>query len=245
MVQLPASREQIRRLGERLASAEGPSDDDLHLLEELVACHMRALELARPRLDGLDEIVHPAPLHITHRPKTTQTIIEKLRRERGMSLARVQDLAGIRVVAAVTFEDQDRLAAEIARRFPADPRPPQTVDRRASPSHGYRAVHIIVSLDGVSIEVQVRTYLQHLWADLMERLADHFGRQIRYGGAPTPPEGMTQQHAEAVVRSMTALSDQLASQVLTVVPAQQVSLDGLVRNMRAAFSRLLPDGIDL
>jgi len=36
------------------------------------------------------------------------------------------------------------------------------VDRREHPSHGYRAVHLIVAHSGKLIEVQVRTALQHL-----------------------------------------------------------------------------------
>ena len=98
---LPASREQINKLGKRLASSDPVSDDDLRALEELTACHLTALELARPRVDGLAADWGPRPLHITHRPKTTQTIIEKLRREHAMQLARVQDLAGIRIVGAL------------------------------------------------------------------------------------------------------------------------------------------------
>jgi ppGpp synthetase/RelA/SpoT-type nucleotidyltranferase len=205
-VLLPASREQINKLGRCLASGEPASEDDLHLLEELVACHAYALELARPRVNGLAAALGTAPLHITHRAKTTQTIIEKLCREHGMALARVQDLAGIRIVGAIRFDEQDRLAAEIARLLPADPREPRIVDRRAEPSHGYRAVHVIVSLDGITIETQVRTLMQHVWADLMERLADRLGRQIRYGEAPTPPPGMSVESAQAIINAMMNLS---------------------------------------
>jgi hypothetical protein len=85
------------------------------------------------------------------------------------------------------------------------------MDRRAETSHGYRAVHVIISLEGVSIEVQVRTLLQHCWADLMERLADRFGRQIRYGGSPVPTPGMTQNDADNVVRMMMNLSGSWAT----------------------------------
>lgn len=113
-VPLPASREQIRKLGERLAAGDPVSDDDLGTLEELVACHMAVLELARPRLDGVAETVGIEPVHITHRPKTTTTIIEKLRRQRDMNLARMQDLAGIRVVGTFSLAEQDQLAAEVA-----------------------------------------------------------------------------------------------------------------------------------
>jgi ppGpp synthetase/RelA/SpoT-type nucleotidyltranferase len=211
IVLLPASREQINRLGRRLASGDPVSDEDLQALEELIACHLTALELARPRVNGLAADLGTAPLHITHRPKTTQTIIEKLRREHGMMLARVQDLAGIRMVGALRSGEQDQLAAEITCRFPADPREARIVDRRAEPSHGYRAVHVIVSLDGITIEVQVRTFFQHLWADLMERLADRLGRQIRYGEPPTPPPGMSIDTAQSIVNAMMGISEEWAA----------------------------------
>lgn len=243
---LPASREQIRKLGERLASGETASDTDLRLLEELVACHMQALELARPRLNGLAEAVGTAPLHVTHRAKTTQTIIEKLRREHGMSLARMRDLAGIRVVGAVTFDGQDQLADEVARRFPADPRDPKIVNRRARPSYGYRAVHVEVTLDGVTIEVQVRTAMQHIWADLMERLADRLGRQIRYGEPPTPPPGLSQESAERIVRVMMALADEWAEEDVAMPGDVVHDIDQFLDRAWASFSGALRDGgIDL
>jgi len=210
-VLLPASREQINKLGKRLASGDPASDDDLHALEELIACHLTALELARPRVNDLAATMGTAPLHITHRAKTTQTIIEKLRREHEMALARVQDLAGIRIVGALRLDEQDLLAAEIAQRFPADPRDARIVNRRANPSHGYRAVHVIVSLGGISIEVQVRTILQHVWADLMERLADRLGRQIRYGEPPVPPPGMRVGTAQSILSAMMDVSEEWAA----------------------------------
>jgi ppGpp synthetase/RelA/SpoT-type nucleotidyltranferase len=205
------SREQINKLGKRLASGTTVSDEDLRALEELTACHLTALELGRPRVNSLATDLGTAPLHIAHRPKTTQTIIEKLRREQGMMLARVQDLAGIRIVGALKSGEQDQMVAEIVRRFPADPREARIVDRRANPSHGYRAVHVIVSLEGITIEVQVRTFYQHLWADLMERLADRLGRQIRYGEPPTPPQGMSMSTAQSIINAMMGISEEWAA----------------------------------
>jgi ppGpp synthetase/RelA/SpoT-type nucleotidyltranferase len=204
---LPTSGEQIRKLGVRLATDNPISPEDDQLLEELVACHLRALELARPRLDGLSEAIGTGPLHITARAKTTGTIIEKLRRERGMSLARMRDVAGFRIVGVFSFAAQDRLYDEIAQRFPADPREPKRVDRRTDPRHGYRALHAEVTFDGVHIEIQIRTVLQHIWADLMERLADTLGRQIRYGEPPTPLPGTTQDQADAIIGLMYQFSD--------------------------------------
>jgi len=78
------------------------------------------------------------------------------------------------------------------------------VDRRPSPSHGYRAVHLIVAIDRRLIEIQVRTEFQDLWAQLLERMADAYGRQIRYGGVPSDPEGA------ALMRAMLDIADNIA-----------------------------------
>jgi hypothetical protein len=56
------------------------------------------------------------------------------------------------------------------------------MDRRMNSSHGYRAVHVIVMTQGVSVEIQVRTALQDLWAELSERLSDVVDSSIKYGG---------------------------------------------------------------
>lgn len=61
-------------------------------------------------------------------------------------------------------------------------------DRRANPSWGNRAVHVIATVNGKPVEIQVRTKLQDLWAQAMEKLADVWGRGIRYGEAPEEPE---------------------------------------------------------
>jgi ppGpp synthetase/RelA/SpoT-type nucleotidyltranferase len=48
-------------------------------------------------------------------------------------------------------------------------------DRRKHPSHGYRAVHRVVRADALSVEIQVRTRLQHLWAEFSEKTSDALG----------------------------------------------------------------------
>jgi RelA/SpoT family protein len=48
--------------------------------------------------------------------------------------------------------------------------------------NGYRAVHVIIPSAGKLIEVQVRTSLQHLWAELSEKLSDIVDSAIKYGG---------------------------------------------------------------
>lgn len=55
------------------------------------------------------------------------------------------------------------------------------VDRIIRPSHGYRAIHVVVRTEGRWVEIQVRTMLQHYWAQLCELLADRVGLAFKYG----------------------------------------------------------------
>lgn len=242
----PYSRRKVNQLGKRLAASAEISGADDQMLEEIIACHNDALERARARLDGLHEATSVGPLAISHRPKTTGTIVDKLRRQPTLPLANIQDLAGIRLVAGCSFAEQDRLAAEVAHRFPGDPRPPRTRDRRSEPSHGYRAVHVIVSFEDLSIEVQVRTVAQHLWADLMERLADRLGRGIRYGQDPVLPPGADPAAVRMIVRAMMAISDNWNTDERTFPPETVLQLEELTENMWSGFSQAIAEsGIDL
>ena len=58
------------------------------------------------------------------------------------------------------------------------------VDRREQPSHGYRAVHVLVQEAGKIVEIQVRTSLQQLWAELSEKASDVLDPAIKYGRGP-------------------------------------------------------------
>jgi Region found in RelA / SpoT proteins len=110
--------------------------------------------------------------------------LEKLGRHGGSWLKSIQDIAGMRIVDSFDRWGQDDLVGRIAALFADEPRPPRVIDRRARPTHGYRAVHIVAYPDGIPVEIQVRTRWQHEWADLFEKLADGVGRGLRYGQMP-------------------------------------------------------------
>jgi ppGpp synthetase/RelA/SpoT-type nucleotidyltranferase len=99
------------------------------------------------------------------------------------------------------------VAAWLSRAWPQS----EVVDRRQTPSFGYRAVHIVVWDDGFPIEIQVRTRFQHAWANATEDLADRWGRGIRYG---RDPDGVNQiqvaQRAEQLAHWLS-VADGLAS----------------------------------
>lgn len=200
---LPYSKNQIDKLGERLAAAASPSDEDLTMLEEVVLRHAAVVSSARARLDQLKNDSALGNVSITGRAKTSQTIIEKIRRNR-TRLSSMEDLAGVRLAAAMTLSEQNRVADVISAIF-AEGGPVRRVDRRDDPRAGYRAVHVIARLDGVGLEIQIRTALQDLWANIFEKAADYLGREIRYGGPPKPLPDL--ESARTAVSSLIDVSD--------------------------------------
>ena len=165
------SKGQIDRLGERLK--EGlVSEDDLRELDAYRKSFTEAYD------EVVAKIRSATGLEPTGRPrKTPFSILQKLRREKSMQLSRMQDIAGCRLVVAGVPE-QDRLVADLVHAFEKA----TVVDRRQSPSHGYRAVHVIAKVMGRAIEIQVRTELQNLWAQLSEVMSDVWDPAIKYGG---------------------------------------------------------------
>lgn len=117
-------------------------------------------------------------LEPTGRTKSNISILQKLRREQSIRLTQVQDIEGCRVVVA-DYEAQEIHVLGITSLFAEA----NVIDRRARPSHHYRAVHIVVAVLRRPVEIQVRTALQHLWAELSEKLADEMNDPtIKYGG---------------------------------------------------------------
>lgn len=176
---LPFSKNQVRRLGERLRLADVPSEEDLDLLDTLLACYDDALE------EVVDRIRTGLGLSATPRVKVTRTIMEKLKRSHRAHLGEIQDLAGARLAPeGLDRGAQDRLCHELVELFADGTRPPRVEDRRERPSEGYRAVHVVVFVQELPVEIQVRTPLQHSWAEYFEKLGDEWGRGIRYGEGP-------------------------------------------------------------
>lgn len=166
---LALSKTQIDRLGDRLRSGHF-EDADLSLLETYRGSFTEAYEgVVRVIRDPLG--LEPAG----RKAKLTSSIIAKLRRE-SIRLSQMQDIAGCRVIVADVAEQEATI-----RRLKQIFDDVTIVDRREHPSHGYRAVHVIVNSGDRMVEIQVRTEPQHFWAELSERISEE-DPAIKYGG---------------------------------------------------------------
>lgn len=183
----------LQKLGTRLRKAEQPSDEDLFALQEFRAAH-------DPALASVKQVLRSMGIEATPRLKTSSTILEKLIREK-TRLGSMQDIAGVRIVRDMSLAEQDEMAGSIIDRLGQK----KVDDRRARPSHGYRAVHVVVEVDGFLVEIQIRTLLQNLWAQIMETLGDRIGRGIRYGELPKEP--LQRRAVEDLIKLSTQIAE--------------------------------------
>jgi hypothetical protein len=202
----PVSGNQLRLLGKRLCRPEPVSDADFELLTRVADFYQSVTDKVARRLRdmGLE--------NTTRSFKSTGTIVDKLRRTH-LSLKDIQDLAGTRIVVDGGRLDQDRIVGRIMEAFRDCPKPPDRIDRRAKPSFGYRAVHVIVYEDGAPMEIQVRTRLQDAWAQISEKLGDIWGRGLRYGEGPDLPDAPARAGSSLTRRDVVARLAELADAI--------------------------------
>jgi len=182
---------QVDKLGERMRRGT-LKIADLRALDSYRLSHRPVYDLV------VGTIRSELSLEPTGRPgKTTGAILAKMKRQK-TRLSQMQDVAGCRVLVTDAGV-QEEVVGKILALFPGA----QVYDRRARPSHGYRAVHVVVTLRHRSVEVQVRTRLQHLWAELSEKLADAFGNEVKYGGGPEIVRDLLKELGELVEAAET------------------------------------------
>ena len=113
---------------------------------------------------------------VVQRLKRLDTIVKKLERFPKMELYRMQDLGGCRVVVP-TIKDVYSLVTELRySRMRHEEHNYKDYISSPNPKTGYRGYHLIYryksdkndTYNGLQVEIQIRTYLQHLWATAVE-----------------------------------------------------------------------------
>jgi ppGpp synthetase/RelA/SpoT-type nucleotidyltranferase len=233
----------LKRLGEALAAGGDLRGQDIVTFEAYLDHYGRlAQRLQSTILDELRRNRKGLDFDVTSRLKSWPTTIDKLRR--GMTLDKIRDLVGARVLLYEGGRaEQDLVIAHLCEVFPGAKR----IDRRADPRSGYRAVHLEVNVGGCRAEIQVRTALQHEWAELSEFTADRWGRELRYDKAPAGFTDERQQFWASVLRVAEYIDryEQLDQELATSRWAVRLRLSLKHPIKTTKFVRLRFDVLDL
>ena len=195
------SREQVKRAGIYLVENEDiPDIDDNELLVKWFeahrvltnwrACHSYPINTfqstLRQKLRAIDGVAL-----VAQRLKRTPSIIKKLKRFPSMSLSRMQDIGGLRAVVSSLSQLKDLYANYKATRFTHAL--VSEHDYVANPkSSGYRSVHLVYKYklrvpspyEGLQVELQFRTKLQHAWATAVETVGTFLEHSLKSSEGP-------------------------------------------------------------
>lgn len=124
---------------------------------------------------------------IVQRIKRSQSIISKLNRIDGMRLSRMQDIAGVRIILN-SLQEVYALAEKLRNPdFSHEFKNDKDYIQQPKDS-GYRGIHLIYKynnpskpeVNGLFIEVQLRTKLQHTWATAVETMSTFLGTHLKF-----------------------------------------------------------------
>jgi len=165
-------------------------DDALDVLDNWRAIHKYPLHIFKKRLKSVSEKIDNESLAV-QRLKRLPSIIKKLQRryygnEPTMKLSQMQDIAGCRAVMP-NVELAKKLYKEGYIHGDLKHKKVNEKDYITNPKEdGYRSIHLIYryksdkegkkDYNGLLVEVQIRSKLQHLWATAIETV-DFFTRQ--------------------------------------------------------------------
>lgn len=170
------SKKRVTRAGDAIRSGTA-TPDDIAVIEEWRAAHRGVLNtfqaVLRTRTRG-------KKITVAQRHKRKNTIFNKLQRLPGMQLARMDDVAGCRLIFKNIKELEEFRANFHKARFNHKLRnDPEKYNYIKNPkSTGYRGIHDVYEYDvrsdagkdlaGLYIEIQYRTLVQHAWATAVE-----------------------------------------------------------------------------
>lgn len=189
----PETKRQIKKAGRILSTPGRPLQlgDEFFEAWELASrwrlCHAYPINTFQATLRSkLKQSYHKS--NVGQRLKRMPTIIDKLLRYPAMKLTTMQDIAGVRailpnVALAEKLADEYRNSKNLSHTL---------VDERdyiAFPrdEDGYRSIHLIYrykntrnpDYDGLKVELQIRSRLQHIWATAVETMGTFLGQALK------------------------------------------------------------------
>lgn len=221
-------------------------------MEDRIGAMVAEFRSLQPLYEELGALVYPRLLQmlesqrirvhsVTYRVKHPDSLAEKLRRQgkEYRSLSDVTDLLGLRVITYFA-DDVDRVVALVDGAFAVDPE--RSVDKRRAQEpdrFGYASVHKICRLAadpgepaavrrlaGLSFEIQIRSILQHAWAEIEHDLG--------YKAAHTIPAPIRRRFS--ILASLLELADDEFIRLRNELAAYSQQLSEAVRSRPEAVA---------
>lgn len=174
---LEYSNKEITRAGQKLVDPNATAaelDECITVIENWRVAHAFPMNTfavnLRRQVSDIDGAI------VAQRLKRFDTIRGKLERFPDMKLHRMQDIGGCRVIVP-TIEDVYKVKERLEKsRIRHEAKKPKDYIQNPKPDTGYRGVHLIykyksdknTDYNGLSVEIQIRTKLQHMWATAVE-----------------------------------------------------------------------------
>jgi putative GTP pyrophosphokinase len=177
------SKKSVDKAGESLRRRQN-DEDALDTLAAWRNKHIYPLNLAFKLLKKQTDKVGNHAIY-GQRLKRVNSILHKLERLPETKLSRLQDIGGCRVI----LSDYDKLRALSAGLKKSKLILPNSKDYITYPkADGYRGIHLIYKcnskkpeFNGLKIELQLRTKLQHAWATAVEIIDSFEGEKLKIG----------------------------------------------------------------
>lgn len=178
------SKSQIDTAGQKL------SDDS----EEDVARYIELTDIfdeyRKKHLEPLSQTTIELQLWLNHfnkeyfiaqRLKRKPQILRKLKRF-SVRLSQLQDIGGARIIVDQNA-NVDELVNYLKERFQSNKHLEvvKITDYRGEgrEDSGYRAIHVVLRREGYMMELQIRSKIQHYWAETIERTSVVYGHHIK------------------------------------------------------------------
>lgn len=184
------SRKEIDKTGKQLLSSKNQDEANaaIEKLNDWRSLHLVPLDILQQKIEDFLSINHVHAFLISRRLKRLASIKSKLDLNRDMGLGGMQDIGGLRVVVD-TVEELLRLQS-LLRSMPIDSFECRRMyDYVNEPKEsGYRSIHFAYiyqsddyDYNGLRIELQIRTRLQHLWATAVETAGLYTKKSLKSG----------------------------------------------------------------
>jgi len=180
------SKTKIDRSGLALAKDRWRSEEEYFELEEVFDEYRKShlLPLTELTLELQQWLAgFESSYYIAQRLKRKPQIVRKLNRFH-VRLTQLQDIGGCRIIVE-NNNQVDALLTYLNKRFAEQKNIVVTREtdyrEKGRDDTGYRALHILISLGGRSLELQIRSRVQHYWAESIERTSVIYGYHLKEG----------------------------------------------------------------